>query len=354
MATIHNARNDLEHKLYQVEHQPVMPRKKKTRARRNRGILLWTVPVVICILTIVYLCLHPEVGKNAADWVREWMYDLAWGLGDNLPEPGRLFQSMEDGLLKLLLSAATELLMVVGVAVMFVLFMALRLVLPLVVRIGIYLLPLAVGGLAGLMLIGEVFGWEVEPGPLVDTREAEILRAGLEGERQALSLLGGLDDACHIFTNLRIPYEGRESETDLIVVSPAGVTVVEVKNHRGTILGDASDEELTQLKRHDGAEEKTLYNPIRQVGTHTYRLAGYLRSRGINTRVRSCVLFVSDGVHLELTDQMGVTREKCPVFTRNSIGQLLAYVNGGNGCRNGTASRTVAALEELVQESYAA
>ena len=73
---------------------------------------------------------------------------------------------------------------------------------------------------------------------LCDGRNVDILQAGMAGEYASPDCLAALDDNCYIFTNLHIPHEGKESETD-IVVSPAGITIVEVKNHKGVIRGDS-------------------------------------------------------------------------------------------------------------------
>ena len=81
---------------------------------------------------------------------------------------------------------------------------------------------------------------------LCDEREMDIRRSGLEGEEAAQGCLSSLGDDCYVFTNLYIPYEGKDSETDILVVSPAGVTIVEVKNHKGVIRGDVSDRKLIQ------------------------------------------------------------------------------------------------------------
>lgn len=121
------------------------------------------------------------------------------------------------------------------------------------------------------------------------------LRSGVEGERYALSLARQLSRACHVFVNKYIPYDGRWSETDLILVGPGGVAIVEVKNWSGVVEGDVGDE---QISRSNG---RTHYNPVRQVGTHVYRLKHYLQSKGVNVWVVPCVVFVHPKVRLNIT-----------------------------------------------------
>jgi hypothetical protein len=47
-----------------------------------------------------------------------------------------------------------------------------------------------------------------------------------------------LGDECYVFANLDVKYDGKHKETDLIVVSPTGLTMVEVKNYSGLLMGD--------------------------------------------------------------------------------------------------------------------
>ena len=221
-------------------------------------------------------------------------------------------------------------------------------VMPSVARITLYVLPLILGVFSVLAIIVLMSGYEYTGS---ESDEEQIIRAGLEGEQSALRLMKKLGNDCHVYTNLRIPYDGGESETDLIVVSPAGVTVIEVKNYKGTITGDASDDSLTQIKGRQG-DSKTVQNPIRQVGTHVYRLAGYLRSKGIRTYVRNCVLFVNENAVVDLQDRQGAL-DKCPVFTVTTIKALYTYVSAGETVLNSTyLQRTVDTLNALVDSSF--
>lgn len=184
-----------------------------------------------------------------------------------------------------------------------------------------------------------------------ETEESKILRAGLEGEQRALAVLKGLNRHCHVFVNLRIPHGGGESETDLIVVAPAGVTIIEVKNTAGLILGDTSDEELQQQKERI---TKNFRNPFRQVGTHTWRLAGCLRSHGVQTHVRRCVFFVNEKAEIRITDSAGVMKEECPLFISRQARLLRKYVSRGPQVLGETQlNKTVELLERQRQAGLA-
>ena len=174
--------------------------------------------------------------------------------------------------------------------------------------------------------------------------ELRIKLAGLEGERYALHTLESLPDDCHIFTNLLVPYEGRISETDLIIVSPHAITITEVKNYKEYIRGDWGDEHLfNDVKRGETVHTKEFYNPIRQVATHAYRLKGLLKENGVDVWVNTCVYFPNIEANLQRTSDNKGVLEKCPVFDYGRTG-LTAYLKGESGPRQDVPVEQVTAL----------
>lgn len=217
---------------------------------------------------------------------------------------------------------------------------------PALLRLVLLLFPPCFGLYSLIRIFGLLFS-----GKRRTQDEEGVLQSGLDGERTALSLLEKLGNDCHIFTNLRIPYQGREAETDLIVITPAGITIVEVKNSKGLITGDASDPELSQRKylRNGDFHDKCFRNPFRQVGTHVYRLKGYLRQQGVQVpHIRTCAFFTNPEADLQITDKQDILREKCPVFLHNEGDRLIRYL-----CRSDTpfpgraCQKSVRALEAL-------
>lgn len=145
-----------------------------------------------------------------------------------------------------------------------------------------------------------------------------ILSSGVSGEKAAINMLAkALPDNYRCITNLRIYYDGRESELDLVVVGDTGVYIVEVKNHKGVISGNYNDYELTQTKRN---EIKTLNNPVRQVSTHADRLSRFLRDKGINVWVQGTVFFNNPDAIIEIND---IPENGKPIFAANSNGKEL-------------------------------
>lgn len=133
-------------------------------------------------------------------------------------------------------------------------------------------------------------------------RRYQILKIGIDGEEEALVLVSEVGDDYHVFSNLNVEYENRESETDLIVVGKKGVFVVEVKNHNGTIVGNESERMWEQHKvgRRGGNYMAELYNPTKQVGTHVWRLSKVLKEENIRTWVQGIVFFVNPEVKVDV------------------------------------------------------
>lgn len=155
-----------------------------------------------------------------------------------------------------------------------------------------------------------------------------ILRRGLEGEQRTERLLSGLPDDYTVISDLTIHGGGKESQIDHVVVGPTGVFVIETKNLNGSITGGGDDHELFQHKvgRAGGRYGKSFYNPVKQVGTHVYRLSQFLKEHQIPTWVDGIVFFSNPEA------QVHVKSEKTPVFSyREGPHRLLDYMVNHKG-----------------------
>ena len=358
MAQIHAAHNDLEDKLRKAERRREERRWEyhlKYRKRHNAMRPLLLLLGAVCILVFVFFIWQHEIPRDVRLWFAE---DLVGKIMARLGNPWIYEDANALGtILYLILDLLWPLVCLLA-----------RILMPILgwlVWLLMYLLPLLIGGILLIdawhkekledplpeMTFDEEFQLDFDEIMEGIHNELGVLKAGVEGERKALEYLDSLTDDCHIYTNLRIPYDGAESETDMVVVTPAGVTIVEVKNYKGTILGDTSDENLVQVKnRQDEDEGDEKYNPFRQVGTHAYRLAGYLRTHGVRTYVRTCVFFVNEGVTLRLTDREHILASKCPVFKVEDVSRLCRYLQNSDIVLSGRDYRqTLELLNFLVQ-----
>ena len=109
--------------------------------------------------------------------------------------------------------------------------------------------------------------------------ESALLK-GREGERHVSRLLKRLPPGEYIVLNdLMLPdKDGSTTQVDHVVISRAGIFVIETKNYSGWIFGDVNWKEWTQcLRSYSGSEKFRFQNPIRQNWRHIYVMAEALK-----------------------------------------------------------------------------
>ena len=118
--------------------------------------------------------------------------------------------------------------------------------------------------------------------------------AGVSGEKQSLNLLAGLPDGYTVIPNYQLDLNGRRAEIDHLIIGDSGVFIVETKNYRGTLYGNASDQELTKEKfAQKNTYAQTVRNPIFQVKREVAMLKDYLRSHGCDHFIHGIVYFAN-------------------------------------------------------------
>ena len=78
-----------------------------------------------------------------------------------------------------------------------------------------------------------------------------------------------------VLKNLYIPYRGKTSEIDLVLIHERGIFVLESKNYSGSIFGNYNQLYWTQVL--GNGTQYQFYNPIRQNQTHIAALSHYLK-----------------------------------------------------------------------------
>ena len=149
------------------------------------------------------------------------------------------------------------------------------------------------------------------------------------GERRAGSILETyLPDDCTVIQNARVYFDGKTSEIDNIVIGSSGVFIVEVKNMKGRIYGDYNEQYWLQDKidQYDIEHKKEFYSPVKQVGTHIYRLANFLRDNKIFTNISGAVYFTNPQASVRVVGEQG----NIPVFSFHSTQKLIEYINSGD------------------------
>ena len=159
--------------------------------------------------------------------------------------------------------------------------------------------------------------------------KASSLKYGIKGERDTAALISRLPDGYYGIQNATVSFEGKQSEIDMIVVGPSGVFIVESKSRNGQITGDYDAKYWTQHKVGRGGTpySSDFYSPVKQVGTHVYRLAHFLRSRGIGINIEGAVYMSSENSSLSLRGTEG----RIPVFTNtpDGIDRLYKFILSG-------------------------
>ena len=119
------------------------------------------------------------------------------------------------------------------------------------------------------MIIGE------QPGIIDSIRNYE--NPGHFGEYLAQYALNhdNLSGYMKTLVNLYIPYKGRKTELDVIMIHEKGIFVFESKNYSGWIFGSADQQKWTQC--FPNKEKHQFYNPIMQNHTHIKALSEYLQ-----------------------------------------------------------------------------
>ncbi len=189
------------------------------------------------------------------------------------------------------------------------------------VATGMIYLPVMIAGLiadiSGIILIS-AFG-----------SKASSLKYGIKGERDTAALIERLPDGYYGIQNATVSFEGKQSEIDMIVVGPSGVFIVESKSRNGQITGDYDARYWTQHKVGRGGTpySSDFYSPVKQVGTHVYRLAHLLRSRGMGVNIEGAVYMSSDNSEVFLSGTPG----RIPVFTNtpDGIDRLYKFILSG-------------------------
>ena len=150
-----------------------------------------------------------------------------------------------------------------------------------------------------------------------------IKKQGVDGEDITADILSnGLDDSYTVFQNSVITFEGKSSELDLIVVGENGVFVIEAKNRGGTVVGGYNKDKWTQHKigQKGGEYSSDFYSPVKQVSTHIFRLAGFLRQNDIRAHIDGAVYFANEDAEIQISGNA----DKIPVLCRKK--ELIRFI----------------------------
>lgn len=112
---------------------------------------------------------------------------------------------------------------------------------------------------------------------------------GKVGEKEVANVLTNINGYNRIINNILINDNGKSRQIDHIAITEYGVFVIETKNYKGVIYGDAKHNEWTQYINRKGYK---FNNPIHQNYAHVKVVAGILNISEEN--IYNVVVFTSN------------------------------------------------------------
>lgn len=151
----------------------------------------------------------------------------------------------------------------------------------------------------------------------------QILKSGIEGEKEVLRLLAKLPNDFTVIPDVRVETISGGSQLDFVILHAHGIWIVESKHMTGKMTGNLADEHWKQIKTGRGGSsyQRQFYNPVKQVGTHVYRLKETLKTSGIHPIpwIQGVVYFSNPDAAIHVR-----TNQQHPVL--HSETELIAYI----------------------------
>lgn len=363
MAILHTAAN-MQH--LEAEAQVVHKTNKEAAwqeqdaKKRTRLIVIHSLLILISIGIVLYVLLCPGILSNILATVKETLNGWRERLSDYIlmPESAERPENTIGMIWLGILLALDWVLRMLGKVLLFVLVWTS----PVLIVGGMILIAFLIVRYS-CIAIGDNWGRKQKKDEIKDSviqsLDKDVARDYDNGQsvQNALTVLSELSDECHIFTNLNITTNAETCKYGMVVVSPSGVTVVDVKSNSGLLFGDLSEQNLypwehqkpkthKEKKKEKNDPEKKMPNPVKAMGVQVHKLAHYLKEQKIPVFVQGCVLFADEKLQLHITDHNGLGKN-CPLFLINDPA-LLDYVHSAarSALSPTTIQQIVAALKE--------
>lgn len=152
----------------------------------------------------------------------------------------------------------------------------------------------------GFVIIGLIF--LCNTAYMILARRYNILNSGRHGEKNLYKAVKRLEGSNIIFVNLPIRYKRGRSEVDMLIISPKGIVIIEVKNHSGTITGNWRSEKWIQQKFYRNGKNTSaeMDNPIKQMRRQRDIVKSILNSAGEDVWIDTVLYFSNPNVRLKL------------------------------------------------------
>ncbi len=120
-------------------------------------------------------------------------------------------------------------------------------------------------------------------------------RAGRHGEQFVSQIIREiLNEKDVLLTNVKVSFEGKNTELDNVIINNRGVFIIEVKNYSGILIGDEDDFEWIKNKYTEAGNfyQKSVKNPIKQIKRQVYILSRYLKAHEFDVWIEGYVFLV--------------------------------------------------------------
>lgn len=124
----------------------------------------------------------------------------------------------------------------------------------------------------------------------------EILRFGMQGEKEVLDLLDRLPGSYKVLSDVHIVDGDKSSQIDFVIVGKNGVFIMESKHIKGVITGKEDDNYIQRIKTSKSGDKyyKKVFNPVRQISGHKIGMDVFLKKKGIRATAFPILYFSND------------------------------------------------------------
>ena len=124
----------------------------------------------------------------------------------------------------------------------------------------------------------------------------EILKFGLQGEKEAFDLLAKLPYQYKVLSDVHIVDGTKSSQIDFVIIGSNGLFIMESKHIKGTLNGREEDNYLQKVKYGKSGDRyvKRMYNPIKQILGHKIGMDIFLKKKGFRCSALPILYFSND------------------------------------------------------------
>jgi hypothetical protein len=151
-------------------------------------------------------------------------------------------------------------------------------------------------------------------------KEAQPILKGNDGEViVSMEVEHRLSQDYYLFNDLVLPYQGKTTQIDHVIIGPSCIICIETKNWTGKFYPDKNGWRWFPIDGYANTN-KVNYSPQKQSKYHSIVLSKLLKENRINVFVKPIVVLTNN-----YCQWMGAWEESCPVLR---VADLPGYIKG--------------------------